>query len=195
MELAKRARIVAMAMAVASSVLLPPAVAQEISEEHLSAARAAIDAINATDEYDVILPRAALALKSELIQQSPNLEEMISQTVDDKALELAPRRAALEEEAALAYARIFTQEDLQNIANFYNSPTGKKLLSDGPIVTREVRQAADIWRRGILRDLNEGVMQAMQSAVGAQAPTIESEVPEGAEGADTAAPEAGADSQ
>ena len=33
--------------------------AQEIAESHLKAARAAIDAINATDTYDIILPQAA----------------------------------------------------------------------------------------------------------------------------------------
>ena len=36
---------------------------------------------------------------------------------------------------------------------FYASETGKKLLASGPIVAREVVKAAEIWQRGISRDL------------------------------------------
>ncbi len=70
--------------------------AQEISASHLEAARAAIASINATEQFDEILPSAARALKGELIQKDPNLEALITKTVDDKALALASRRADLE---------------------------------------------------------------------------------------------------
>ena len=180
MRLAKRARMLALTAAMAFTVLSVPAGAQDISEEHLKAARAAIDAINATDAFDNYLPEAAQGLKAQLIQQSPNLVNLINATVDEKALELASRRADLEKEAALAYARIFSQEDLESIAAFYNSPAGKKLLSDGPIVTREVLKAAEIWRRGIIRDLSNSVTETLQAAAGAQAPSApQTEAPEG----------------
>ncbi|WEX11568.1 DUF2059 domain-containing protein [Chelativorans sp. AA-79] len=180
MNLARRARLIALTAAMALTTMTLSAGAQEISEEHLKAARTAIDAINATDPFDNYLPEAAATLKAQLIQQSPNLVNLINATVDEKALELASRRADLEKESALAYARIFSQEDLQNIATFYNSPTGKKLLSDGPIVTREVLQAAEIWRRGVVRDLSNSVVETLQAAAGTQAPQMPAEEPEGA---------------
>ena len=92
---------------------------------------------------------------------------MITSKVDEKALELASRRADLEKEAALAYARVFSEEDLHAIASFYTSPTGLKLLADGPIVTREVMKAADIWQRGVARDLAQNVAGALKDKVGA----------------------------
>ncbi len=183
MMLPKRARVLALIAAVALTVPSLPSMAQEISETHLQAARAAIDAIEATDEFDNILPQAAHALKGELIQQSPNLEELISATVDEKALELAARRRDLEHEAALAYARIFDQEELESIAEFYSSSAGQKLLSDGPIVTREVYEAAEIWRRGVIRDLANGVTETLQAAVGSKAPEIGATTDALAEGA------------
>ncbi len=69
--------------------------AQEISEAHLEAARAAISAINATEQFDEILPNAARSLKGELIQKDPNLEALITKTVDDKAFGscFPPRRS------------------------------------------------------------------------------------------------------
>ena len=86
--------------------------AQEASPAHLSAARAAIAAIGATEQFDGILPRAAQALKSELIQKDPNLEAIITKTVDDKAIALAARRADLETEAARVYANSFSEDEL-----------------------------------------------------------------------------------
>ncbi|MBC2886689.1 DUF2059 domain-containing protein [Ochrobactrum sp. CM-21-5] len=144
--------------------------AQEISEAHLEAARSAIAAINATEQFDEILPNAARALKGELIQKDPNLEALITKTVDDKALALASRRADLETESARAYAKAFSEDELKAIAAFYTSPAGKKLLSEGPIVTREVVKAANIWQNGIARDLAQSVGEVLAAQAGAAAP-------------------------
>jgi hypothetical protein len=48
---------------------------------------------------------------------------------------------------------VFSEQELNEIAAFYSSPTGKKLMSDGPIVMRELVKAAEIWQVGISRDL------------------------------------------
>lgn len=125
----------------------------EISDEHLKAARSAVTAIRATDEFDGIISAAAAELKVQLYQKNPDLQPLISIIVDETALALASRRADLEREAALVYAKAFTEEELNGIAEFYNSSVGKKLIADGPIVTRELFKAADIWRAGIARDL------------------------------------------
>ena len=185
-------RVRRLSTALAASVIVAtacPVFAQEISDAHLQAAREAVDAINATDMFDGILPAAARALKQSLIEKNPDLQDLITSTTDQKALEMASRRADLEKEAALAYARVFSAEDLNNIATFYNSPTGKKLLADGPIVTREVTKAADIWQRGIVRDLAQVVgvslKETMDSrakaapAAGAAPAPVEGAVPEG----------------
>ena len=82
---------VAIGFALAASV----AHAQEATPEHLKAARAAITAIGATNQFDGILPQAADALKIELIQKDPNLEDIITSTVDQEALALAARRGDL----------------------------------------------------------------------------------------------------
>ncbi|TWH01275.1 hypothetical protein L598_000100002560 [Mesorhizobium sp. J18] len=187
MILAKRARLFIAAAALATTVFMMPASAQEISDAHLQAAHKALDALNATDEFDNVLPQATQALKAELIQKNPDLVELINATVEENALKLAPRRADLEKEAALAYARVFSEEELESITTFYTSPAGQKLLSDGPIVAREVLRAAEIWQRGVARDLAQNVGTQIQAAVGAQ---VSGQPVTPAEGTDTpAAPE------
>ena len=141
-----------------------------ITPSHLAAARAAISAIKATDQFNSILPGVAQQLKGELIQKDPNLESIIGAAVDEQALALAARRADLENEAARAYAVSFSEEELNAITGFYNSEAGKKLLSEGPIVTREVMKAAGIWQRGIARDLAQAVAEKVVAAAAATAP-------------------------
>ncbi|WP_119256194.1 DUF2059 domain-containing protein [Shinella zoogloeoides] len=142
--------------------------AQDVTDAQIKAARAAIDAIGATSRFDDILPSLAARVKASFVQASPNHESEISAVVDEQALALAPRRADLEKEAATIYAKTFTQDELKAIADFYGSAVGKKLLSDGPIATREVVKAAEIWASGIDRDLRTESGTKLDQMIGAK---------------------------
>lgn len=146
-------RLVVLAGALALLSVAQPAAAQDIADSHLAAARGAIAALRATEEFDFILPQAAQALKAELIQKNPDMQAMIIEVVDQTAFALAARRGDLEREAALAYARVFSEQELNEVAAFYQSGAGTKLLDQGAVLVREVMQAADIWQNGIARDL------------------------------------------
>lgn len=144
------------------------ALAQEISEDHLAAARAAIAALGSTDQFDAIIPGTAEQLKVNLIRTNGDLQEVISTTVDAEALKIVPRRGDLEKEAAQIYAKSFSKEELTAITDFYNSATGKKLIENGPLVIREVMKAAEIWSSGVGRDLSVNVNKVLQEKVGAR---------------------------
>ena len=160
------------------------AYAQDATPEHLQAARAAIAAIGATNQFDGILPQAADSLKAELIQKDPNLEPLISSTVDNEVLALASRRGDLENEAARVYAKVFSQAELTAIAEFYNTDIGKKLIADGPLATRQLIEAVNIWQAGVARDLAKNVGDKMKAAApaapaeGAAAPAEGEKAPE-----------------
>lgn len=153
---------------IASTALVGAVRAQEVTDDQIKAARATIDALGVTVNFDNILPTIAERLKRTLIQSSPNYEELINTTVDEQALALASRRGDLEREAAAIYAKTFTVEELKAIAEFYGSPIGKKLLKDGPIAARELVKAADIWAAGISRDLAVESDKKLEAAIGAQ---------------------------
>lgn len=150
--------------------------AQDISEEHLKAARETIAAINATDRYDNILPGLAERLKAQFIQASPNFQQQISAGVDEVALALAARRADLEREAATVYAKTFSVEELKAITAFYGTEAGKKLLNNGPLIARELAKAAEIWANGISRDLTNQSTEKLRGVIDStpvQAPTVD----------------------
>jgi hypothetical protein len=186
MMLPNRVRQLSILLA-ASAVLAisSPAFSQDVTDAHLKAARAAVTAIHATDAFDNILPQAAGALEQQLIQKNPDMEELIGKTINEKALALASRRADLEKEAALAYAKVFSEQELNDIAAFYNSESGKKLLVSGPLVTRDLLKAADIWQNGLARDLAQQVGETLAAAAKAKAPAAPADK---AAPADAAAP-------
>ena len=142
----------------------------EVTPAHLAAARAAIKAISATDQFDNLLPNAATQVKSEFIPNNPDKESQISDMVDDRALKLASRRGDLENEVARIYAKMFTEDELNQIAKFYSSEAGKKLLAQGPAATREMMQSAEVWSNGIMRDLRQSAMEGMNEIYGSAKP-------------------------
>ncbi|MEL6437611.1 MAG: hypothetical protein AAFP99_12570, partial [Pseudomonadota bacterium] len=83
--------------------------AQDISETHLQAAFGTLNAINATDQFDGILPGVAERIKAQLITNNPDIELEILSAVEETALGMVARRGDLEREAALAYAKAFTE--------------------------------------------------------------------------------------
>lgn len=139
-----------------------------ITDSHLKAARAAIAAIHITDPFDNILPTISMQLKTTMIQGSPNYEELINDVVDEQALKFASRRADLEKEAARIYAKAFSEDELNQIAAFYATPAGQKLLKYGPLSIRELSKAGDIWASGISRDMSKATEDELEAKIEAQ---------------------------
>ena len=162
-NLARYGRVFAAVMVISGLGTASGFAADEISPAHLKAAKTAIQALKATETFNDILPNIAQQLKGTLIQGSPNFEALINETVDAKALELAPRRVNLEKIAAETYANAFTETELNEIAAFFNSSTGKKLLKDKSLVDRELYKAANVWASGISRDLADSSDKELQA--------------------------------
>ena len=89
------------------------------------------------------------------------------------AISLASRRGDLEKEAAAIYAKTFTEEELTTIADFYKSGAGLKLLENGPLVTRELLKAAEIWSNGIQRDMAQQVATKLHEKLGDRPKLVE----------------------
>lgn len=169
-QFSRLGRLAAAALVVAS-LGAGNALADDASPEHIKAARATIAAVGATGNFDTILPTIAGQIKQQLIQATPNFEPVITEIVDEKAIEIAARRADLEQEAAKVYAQSFTMEELNAITAFYTSPAGKKLLENGPIAQREIAKAADIWATGISRDLSKAASDAINAKIAEETKT------------------------
>ncbi|MEE9375424.1 MAG: DUF2059 domain-containing protein [Rhizobiaceae bacterium] len=136
--------------------------AQEATASHLAAARTALSATKATESFDSILINSSAQLKNRLTAKDPNKADLISSIVDEEALALAARRGDLEGESARLFTREFNEDELVQIANFFNSDAGKKYLDATPKLAQELSKSARIWANGINRDMNENVNKRLE---------------------------------
>ncbi|MFZ1816165.1 MAG: DUF2059 domain-containing protein [Rhizobiaceae bacterium] len=146
------------------ALVFTSAQAQEITPEHLHAAKAALAASESTSSMDGILPSIGEKAKEQLITNRPDAAEQISQIVDESTIALASRRGDLEEEVARIYARVFTQDELKVIEDFYKTEAGRKLIRETPVIARSMDQAARVWSTGLQRDLGQEVGKRLKEA-------------------------------
>ena len=140
---------------VASALICLPAATfgQEFSESYLDAAKRASSNAPISKDLDTVLPLLAQRVQTRLVSLRPDLHVEINATVQAVALELVVRRAELEDAIALAWARIFTEEELEQIAAFYNSPAGKKFVEIGPELGTTTLQTVDNWSSRVGEEL------------------------------------------
>jgi len=138
--------------------------AQELSADHIKAARAAMSATGATERLDAILPEVATFVKAGLIANRPDIESDINDIVNKVAISLATRRGPLENEVATIYGNRFTQEELESIQAFFSSETGIKFLTKTPTLFREIDEVSRVWREGIVRDMSVQVQEKLKEA-------------------------------
>lgn len=138
--------------------------AQELSPEHIKAARKTMEATGATDRLDSLLPEVVNFVKAGLIANRPDIEAEINRIVNETAISLAPRRGPLENEVATIYGDKFTLEELETIQTFFSSKVGIKFLTQTPTLFREVDQVSKVWREGIARDMGKQVQDKLKAA-------------------------------
>lgn len=129
------------------------ATAQEFSESQLAAAKAAAISSPLAQEFNTVLPYLAQRVQNRLVSLRPDLHEAIAKAVQDVALRLTARRADLDNAAALLWARVFTEEELNAIAAFYNSDVGKKFVELGPKLGQQTVQTVQNWSNRVGEEL------------------------------------------
>lgn len=144
-----RIGLVATAVACLSAV----SSAQEFPESHLDAARRASSSAPLSRDLDTVLPLLAQRVQNRLVSLRPDLHSQIVDTVQAVALELAARRADLDSAIALAWARMFSEEELEAIAEFYRSPVGKKFVEVGPELGSITIQTVENWSSRVGEEL------------------------------------------
>jgi uncharacterized protein len=127
--------------------------AQEFSESQLDAAKRASSSAPLSKDLDTVLPILVQRVQTRLISLRPDLHAEIIAVVQDVAFKLAARRADLDSAIALVWARIFSEEELNQIAEFYSSPVGKKFVEVGPEIGATTIQTVDNWSSRVGEEL------------------------------------------
>lgn len=145
------ARTAGLALALGLATL--SAHAQDFTPSHLAAARATIAAAKASQQFDTLLPMLADQAKALFQRSNPAAVQDIDTVVNDVALELAKRRPELDRELERVWAARFSEEELKEIAAFYESPVGKKFGENMSLIIQDSVRSATIWRDAISTEL------------------------------------------
>ncbi len=160
--MARLAKLFGAALVALTLVYQGHATAQAPSESHMRAAWAAIRAVGADSGFDEALPDIANRITVALRDQRPDVGDQIETVVYDVTFELIPRRLDLNNEISLLWANAFTEEELNQITEFYNSDVGQKLNQLFNDIQVDTLQLLDDWYVRTLEEVRERVFLRLE---------------------------------
>lgn len=125
---------------------------QEISPEHLAAARTYVDLTDNASVYEITLIEIGLNVMRIIIQQDPALADPVQEAIQTAFDEYETRKGELYNQFARIYAMRFTQEELEEILAFYNSDVGQKLLANNVTINQDMQLVLGVWEENTQRE-------------------------------------------
>lgn len=125
--------------------LSQPASAQQPSAASLAAANEIIDVKGSMVLFEPLVPGVIEQAKNVFLQTNPNLSKDLNEVATNLRKQLGLRLGNLKIEAAKVYAAHFSEQELKEIAAFYKTPLGKKMLEQEPKIVDETLKMAQDW--------------------------------------------------
>lgn len=122
-----------------------PALSQEIPPETLALARKYVDLTDKAGIFEATLAQTAAQTSKLLSAQNPDLTEKIDATITKVIDEFKGRKDELFTQFARVYATTFTQEELQQIVTFYETPAGTKLATSALEINQGIRAVMKVF--------------------------------------------------
>jgi hypothetical protein len=117
------------------------------SAEAIDTARQIITLKGGENIFNTLIPGVIEQSKYMFEQQNPNLGTPLREVATKLRNELAPRQAELNSEVAKVYASRFTEKEIKDLLAFYQSPLGRKLVTEEPRALDQSMTYAQDWAR------------------------------------------------
>jgi hypothetical protein len=114
---------------------------------------------NATAMYSNAVPNMVQRVKDSLLQSNLNYQKDLNEVALTVAQSMAGREKEIGEQMARIYASDFTEAELKDLAAFYKSPLGQKLLSQEPQSISASMSYMQQWAQAFSEEVN-GVFRA-----------------------------------
>jgi len=134
--------------------------------ENLAAARELIVVMRATDQFKAVLPTILQNMKAAVVQNRPEMEKNYDAMAPLLAQAANARVSELTEQMAQIYARHFSVDEMKQLAAFYQSPIGQKLLAEQPAIARETMAAGQQFGRALALDIQTRALDALRKQSG-----------------------------
>lgn len=145
----RRARRLCAALIMCAAVAQPALAQQAPSAEALSAARELMDASGATSQFDQVIPMMMGPMTQAFVALAPQRAAEIREVMAEVVKRVSVRKGELIEQIAAVYAKRMSAEDMREIAKFYQSGAGRRLVEAQPQILQESFMIGQRWGQGI----------------------------------------------
>jgi hypothetical protein len=128
--------------------------------DNLAAARDLVQVLKPTDQFKAVLPVLFQNFKAAVVQGRPEVEKQYDAMIPMFYQSAEQHLSELTDTITAIYARNFTADELHQLATFYRSPAGQKLLQKQPDIARESLAAGQQLGQAVIAD----VQRQMQNA-------------------------------
>jgi hypothetical protein len=132
------------------------------SPEALAAARELVVASRAADQVKRVMPLLMQQLKPAIVQGRPEVDKAYDAVTPILLESLNNRLQEFIDRIAPIYARNFTAGELGDIAAFYRTPTGQKLLEKLPGVMQQSLAVGQQFGQTLALDMQQRILEEMK---------------------------------
>ena len=143
-RLTKWAATAALAVSLAFGVVTP-SLSQEISPDQLALARKYVDLTNKAQIFEAMLVTTAQQTSKLLSQHNPDIADKIDDVIGKILETYKGKNDDLFNQIARIYAVSFTQDELQQIVTFYQTPAGQKLATNAFDINRDAGKVMQVY--------------------------------------------------
>lgn len=148
----------------------------ELPPERMALAMKLVELSGTTRIFDEVLPTIAEQAKNSFIRANPQMQLGIIAVVDRIAVQLVSRRPELNRYFARIWASGFSDEEMQELVDFFSSDTGKKFSFALPQILAVQTSAAQEWGKSVGAELNLKVQDELRAAIAAEQDALQSDI-------------------
>jgi len=140
-----------------------PALAQEISPDQLALARKYVDLTDKVDVYGTTIANVAARTLQQILKLNPGIQQQATDVVTDVVKSYKNQRSQLMDQVARIYAQHFTQDEMQQIVNFYSSPAGQKLADQNFAINQQLQKVMSLFQVNIATEFYAKVRAGLKT--------------------------------
>ncbi|MCG8670883.1 MAG: DUF2059 domain-containing protein, partial [Pseudomonadales bacterium] len=161
--------------ALSDNTALRDIINNELSGETQALADELVQITGTARLFDALLPNIADEAKNSFIRSNPQMQLGIIAVVDTVAVEMVSRRPELDRFLARVWASGFTDDEMQDLIDFYSSPTGQKFAQTHGQILAVQTAAAEQWAQSVAAELDQRVREELAAAMAAEREALQSD--------------------
>lgn len=112
--------------------------------------------------FEGVIPSIVEGAARSFLSTNPDLVKPLGEVAQEILPQFMKRKAEITDILATTYAQHFSEAELKEALAFYKTPTGKKLVTERPIIVQEAVQGIQLWGAQLNGLAVDAVREAMK---------------------------------